>query len=90
MVLLYFDKEYIDSWRLTSRGSRRGWSCTCGTACAAEKLPSAALARVTGISQPHLHNVLKGKRFLSVGKSDQILQQLHLDLMDLIETTTSR
>lgn len=45
-----------------------------------------SLARVTGISQPHLHNVLKGKRFLSVGKSDQILHQLHLDLMDLIET----
>jgi hypothetical protein len=46
-----------------------------------------SLARVTGLSQPHLHNVLKGKRFLSVGKSDQILHQLHLDLMDLIETT---
>jgi hypothetical protein len=46
-----------------------------------------SLARVTGISQPHLHNVLKGKRFLSVGKSDQILHQLHLDLMDLIETS---
>jgi predicted transcriptional regulator len=46
-----------------------------------------SLARVTGISQPHLHNVLKGKRFLSFEKSDQILQQLHLDLMDLIETT---
>jgi predicted transcriptional regulator len=43
-----------------------------------------SLARVTGISQPHLHNVLKGKRFLSVEKSDQILHQLHLDLMDLI------
>ncbi|HUI81250.1 MAG TPA: helix-turn-helix transcriptional regulator [Bryobacteraceae bacterium] len=45
-----------------------------------------SLARVTGISQPHLHNVLKGKRFLSFEKSDQILHQLHLDLMDLIET----
>jgi hypothetical protein len=45
-----------------------------------------SLARVTGLSQPHLHNVLKGKRFLSVGKSDQILHQLHLDLMDLIES----
>jgi hypothetical protein len=46
-----------------------------------------SLARVTGLSQPHLHNVLKGKRFLSVGKSDQILHQLHLDLMDLIESS---
>ena len=45
-----------------------------------------SLARVTGISQPHLHNVLKGKRLLSVEKSDQILHQLHLDLLDLIES----
>ena len=44
-----------------------------------------SLARQTGISQPHLHNVLKGKRLLSVEKSDQILRQLRLNLMDLIE-----
>ncbi len=42
------------------------------------------LARVTGISQPHLHNVLKGKRLLSVEKSDQILHQLRLNLLDLV------
>ena len=42
------------------------------------------LARVTGISQPHLHNVLKGKRLLSVEKSDQILMQLRLNLLDLV------
>ena len=44
------------------------------------------LARMTGISQPHLHNVLKGKRFLSVGMADQILHQLHLDLRDLLDS----
>jgi transcriptional regulator with XRE-family HTH domain len=45
------------------------------------------LARLTGISQPHIHNVLKGARFLSVEMSDQILRELHIDLLDLIEAT---
>lgn len=43
-----------------------------------------ALAHRSGISQPHLHNVLKGKRFLSAGRADQILRCLDLDLVDLI------
>jgi hypothetical protein len=43
------------------------------------------LARKTGISQPHIHNVLKGTRLLSLGMSDQILRQLRIDLVDLIE-----
>ncbi len=42
------------------------------------------LARLTGVSQPHIHNVLKGKRLLSNNMADQILHQLHLDLLDLI------
>lgn len=43
-----------------------------------------ALARVAGVSQPHMHNVLKGKRHLSVAMADQILRRLHLDLSELI------
>lgn len=43
------------------------------------------LARHTGISQPHLHNVLKGKRRLSLMKADVILQSLQIDLLNLIE-----
>jgi transcriptional regulator with XRE-family HTH domain len=43
------------------------------------------LARVTGISQPHLHNVLKGKRLLSLEMADRILAHLHLDLVSLLE-----
>jgi plasmid maintenance system antidote protein VapI len=42
------------------------------------------LARMTGISQPHIHNVLSGKRALSPELSDQILQRLHLDVLDLM------
>jgi hypothetical protein len=43
------------------------------------------LASVIGISQPHLHNVLKGKRLLSISTADQVLRHLRLDLRDLIE-----
>jgi len=43
------------------------------------------LARLTGISQPHIHNVLKGQRFLSIGMADQLLRELRLDLLDLLE-----
>jgi transcriptional regulator with XRE-family HTH domain len=44
------------------------------------------LARLTGVSQPHMHNVLKGRRLLSLEMADQILALLHLDLLDFIET----
>ena len=42
-----------------------------------------SLARLTGISQPHIHNVLKGARQLSTETADQILQRLRIDLADL-------
>lgn len=48
------------------------------------------LARVLGVSQPHLHNVLKGKHFFSVMTADKILRQLHLDLLDLIGSEERR
>jgi transcriptional regulator with XRE-family HTH domain len=43
------------------------------------------LARATGVSQPHIHHVLRGKRLLSAVTADQILRQLNMDLLDLIE-----
>jgi transcriptional regulator with XRE-family HTH domain len=42
------------------------------------------LARITGVSQPHLHNVLKGVRLLSMDTADKILQHLRIDLADLM------
>jgi plasmid maintenance system antidote protein VapI len=42
------------------------------------------LARLTGVSQPHMHNVLNGKRLLSLEMADQIVARLHLDLLDFI------
>ena len=43
------------------------------------------LARLAGISQPHLHNVLKGKRILSVEKTDEVLRHLQIDVLHLID-----
>ena len=42
------------------------------------ELSERRLARLTGISQPHVHNVLKGKRILSPRAADQILHRLEL------------
>lgn len=42
-----------------------------------------SLARLTGVSQPHIHNVLKGAKVLSLKTADQIVQRLHLDIADL-------
>jgi hypothetical protein len=44
-----------------------------------------SLAHATGVSQPHMHNVLKGIRLLSVDTADQILRHLDMDVLDLIE-----
>jgi len=42
------------------------------------------LARITGVSQPHIHNVLKGVRELSPGLSDRILREFRLSVRDLL------
>ena len=47
------------------------------------------LARLTGISQPHLHNILKGARVLSPHMADLILRQLHINLLDLLDPQES-
>jgi transcriptional regulator with XRE-family HTH domain len=44
-----------------------------------------SLARLSGISQPHMHNVLKGVRVFSPELADQILRRLRIDLLDLLE-----
>lgn len=44
-----------------------------------------SLARLAGISQPHMHNVLKGARCLSSGSADVILRSLRMSILDLLE-----
>jgi transcriptional regulator with XRE-family HTH domain len=48
------------------------------------------LARISGISQPHLHNVLKGKKILSIEKADIMLRRLDLDVLQLVESKELR
>ena len=47
-------------------------------------LTERSLARSTGISQPHLHNALKGVRSLSAGYADLLLVHLNLQISDLV------
>jgi hypothetical protein len=49
------------------------------------ELTERGLARLSGVSQPHIHNVLKGKRVLSLEMSDAVLRQLRIDLLDLVK-----
>jgi plasmid maintenance system antidote protein VapI len=42
------------------------------------------LARILGISQPQLHNVLKGARKLHLALADQLLIKFGLTLLDLL------
>jgi len=44
-----------------------------------------SLARSTGVSQPHIHNVLKGRKTLSAKMADSLLRRLRIDLLDLVE-----
>jgi SOS-response transcriptional repressor LexA len=44
-----------------------------------------SLAKQIGMSQPHLHNVLKGTRTLSTEMIDQCLYQLRLSVFDLMD-----
>ncbi len=48
-------------------------------------LTERGIARLAGVSQPHIHNVLKGKRDLSIETADAILSALGIDLRDLLE-----
>jgi hypothetical protein len=43
------------------------------------------VAKRAGISQPHIHNVLKGSRLLSWQSADALLRELQLDVLDLLD-----
>ncbi len=49
------------------------------------ELTERGLARMIGISQPHMHHILKGVRALSLENADRILRRLDLTVLDLIE-----
>jgi transcriptional regulator with XRE-family HTH domain len=47
-------------------------------------LTERGVARLTGVSQPHIHNVLKGMRSLTPKIADEMLNIFHLSVLDLI------
>jgi len=49
------------------------------------ELTERGLARMVGVSQPHVHNVLHGKRTFSVATTDDMMRHLRVDVFDLIE-----
>jgi transcriptional regulator with XRE-family HTH domain len=49
------------------------------------ELTERRLARLSGISQPHIHNVLKGDRILSTKVADEIIRALDITLAELLE-----
>jgi hypothetical protein len=48
------------------------------------ELTERGLARRVGVSQPHLHNVLKRVRLLTTELADLLLAEMHLSLSDLL------
>ena len=48
------------------------------------ELTERGLARMSGLSQPHVHHVLKGARTLSLVSTDRILRTLGLSVLDLV------
>ncbi|MEK7403813.1 MAG: helix-turn-helix transcriptional regulator [Acidobacteriota bacterium] len=51
---------------------------------ASGELTERSMARLAGISQSHMHNVLKGARGLSLAAADTILRRLNLSVWDLL------
>lgn len=49
------------------------------------ELTERGLARTVGLSQPHIHNILKGIRTLNAVTSDQLLHRLGIGVLDLVE-----
>ncbi len=43
-----------------------------------------SLARILRVSQPHLHNMLKGVRRINVDFADQVMAKFHISILDLI------
>jgi hypothetical protein len=50
------------------------------------ELTERGLARRAGLSQPHLHNVLKGKRYFSLQSADLVLRELGISILDLVRS----
>ena len=53
-------------------------------------LTERALARRVGLSQTHVHHVLKGARVLTPEVADALLGEMRLSLLDLVEAVQEK
>jgi transcriptional regulator with XRE-family HTH domain len=84
--LSYFGQKYpSDRSQMYFDGLQRRLIAVLRTRLQNGELTERRLAHLTGISQPHVHNVLKGARILSVSAADTILRRLGLTVTDLLE-----
>jgi plasmid maintenance system antidote protein VapI len=85
ITALYFNWEYpLDArmyFQLLQRRLVESLRRSIGNGLMTER----GLARRAGISQPHMHHILKGVRALSPQVADRILRAFELTVMDLLE-----
>lgn len=79
------DRNIPDNRGINFRGFQQRLIANLRDRVRAGEITERGLARLTGVSQPHMHHVLNGKRAASPDMADKILRQLRMDLLDLIE-----
>ena len=85
LVLLYFREEYPKSGTMNFRDLQDRLTANLRGRVRGGEVTERSLARLTRVSQPHIHNVLKGKRLLSTDMADQVMYHLRMDVLDLVD-----
>ena len=85
LVLLYFREEYPKSGIMNFRDLEERLTANLRERVRGGEVTERGLARLTRVSQPHIHNVLKGKKVLSTQMADQIMYHLRMDVLDLLD-----
>ena len=86
LVLLYFWEEYTPkSGAMNFRDLQNRLAENLRERVRSGEITERGLARLTGVSQPHIHHVLKGKRLLSPDMADQVMGHLRMDILDLVD-----
>lgn len=82
---LYFNREYPPGSRMYFELLQRRLIEALRRCIGNGLLTERGLARAAGISQPHVHHILKGARALSPEMADRMLRALRLTVIDLLE-----
>jgi transcriptional regulator with XRE-family HTH domain len=85
--LAYFKQKYEGGANLTYQDAQLRLLAYVRSQIQNGELTERGFARLIGISQPHVHNVLKGARNLSPNIFDLALKYFHLTLLDLVTSS---